>query len=75
MAWRVDVRTPRVLANALEKLADLAKDQDENDAAPPAIAKTPGVTGKSTSGTEEDGISQKSTATRQEMLARGEEVS
>lgn len=31
MVWRADIRTPRILATALERLADLSKDPTESD--------------------------------------------
>lgn len=74
MAWRVDTRTPRVLASALEKLADLAKDPGESDAAQSTVAAEAAGGAKSTGGTAEEGTAQKPTTTRQEMLLRGEEV-
>lgn len=74
MSWRVESRTPRVLATALEKLADLAKGPDETDATRPAIAEEAGGAATSTGGAEEEGTAPKARATREEMLLRGEEV-
>lgn len=61
MVWRADIRTPRILATALEKLADLANDPAQNDPS------------KFISGTEV----QKTTETQQsrrEILENGGEV-
>lgn len=74
MAWRVDTRTPRVLASALEKLADLAKDPGESEQSA-VVAEAAGGTERSTGGTEEEeGTTQNPKPTRQELLLRGEEV-
>lgn len=62
MAWRADTRTPRILATALERLADLAKDSDENDPA------------EDISGTQAEGTSSKPRPSRQEILESGQEV-
>lgn len=62
MAWRADIRTPRILAAALERLADLSKD--------------PAETGpeKDISGTGAEEAAMKSQPSRQEVLESGEEV-
>lgn len=74
MAWRVDVRTPRVLANALEKLADLSKGPAENDPAQSTDVEVEDTTAKDTGGTAAGGTAQKAAATRKELLKSGEEV-
>lgn len=62
MAWRADIRTPRILATALERLADLSKDPDEND------------TEKNISRTGAEETPSKTLPSRQGILESGGEV-
>lgn len=62
MAWRADIRTPRVLATALERLADLSKDPAENDPT------------QYVGGTEVEATTSKTQLSRQKILQSGEEV-
>lgn len=63
MAWRADVRTPRILATALERLADSAKNPAKNDPEVNII-----------SGSKEEGTETRTHPSRQEILESGEEV-
>lgn len=72
MAWRADVRTPRVLATAIEKLADLSQ-RRANDGRADKTNDLPGTGSGAGAATEEQPI-KKRPSTRQEILQRGEEV-
>ncbi|CBJ26981.1 hypothetical protein Esi_0051_0071 [Ectocarpus siliculosus] len=71
MAWRADVRTPRVLATAIEKLADLSQRPANDDRADKTM-DLPGTRGGAGAATEGQPI-KKRPSTRQEILQSGEE--
>ncbi|CAB1115628.1 unnamed protein product [Ectocarpus sp. CCAP 1310/34] len=71
MAWRADVRTPRVLATAIEKLADLSQRRANDDRADKTM-DLPGIGSGAGAATEEQPI-KKRPSTRQEILQSGEE--
>ncbi|CAM9252597.1 unnamed protein product, partial [Ectocarpus sp. 12 AP-2014] len=71
MAWRADVRTPGVLATAIEKLADLSQRRANDDRADKKM-DLPGTCSGAGAATEEQPI-KKRPSTRQEILQSGEE--